>query len=165
MFNMFFDTAQDRDIPFPRIWEASWPCWDWAEPSDRLENTVACNLAAIQRDAVQRSAAIMDNNLKFLHRRLHADVDCAEDLLATTDPAAFYEIATSFWQRLFEDYGEQAEAMAAILQQPVDLSNGAGDVESPMTAGGKAGADKGSAEDRSIIAINRQVPAKSAKAA
>ncbi len=160
MFKAFFDTAEDRDIPFVQMWEASWPCWDWAEPSDKLENTLACNLSALQRDAVKRSAAIMDSNLKFLRRRLHADVDCAENMLAATDPAATFEVVTSFWRQLYEDYQERAATMAAILQQPVDLSDDPSDAE-----GQPAKRGEGSADGKSIIAIDRHKTAKAAKAA
>lgn len=97
----------------------TWQPWNWAEAADRLEEMMTFGPAEVQRRTLDCAAALFNMQVDFVSKRLHADMDCALQIVDCVSPADVAGTASSFWGQLVADYENHAEAVAACLGEHV----------------------------------------------
>ncbi len=120
MFNVFKNATAFNALLMPPFLAKAWHDWQWAEPADRLENQLTSGLLAAQRNALARWDKMIDCQLEFVRRRLHADFECAEAMTQIGGPKQVLELSADFWKQALDDYRDQAETIAALVRESVD---------------------------------------------
>lgn len=138
MLGLFFDAYQNKKATSEPSWTQAWqiwamPSWDWAQTSDRFENTLA-NVPALMRQAtLSQMEAMLDLQLAFLRRRVHADFDYANAILGCEDVNEAMSVATGYWQQFVGDCEKQSNEVLHLIAEGADHTSEAQEGDAPAS--------------------------------